>query len=87
MKTVEFIVKEFPDGRLMLLIEFKEGKNFRIQRRQNAMRYTWCAHEDDLKMAVKIYEAVDRFNKEFKKRLDERRKALKRNFDSKPFYT
>lgn len=87
MKTVEFVVKEFPDGRLMLLIEFKEGKNFRIHKRQYETFYTWCAHEDDLRMALKIYQAVNRFNMEFKKKLNERREVMKRGLDLKPFYT
>lgn len=86
MNTVEFLVKEFPDGRLMFLIQFEDGKNFRAHRKGNKTKYTWCAHEDDLEMANKIYKAVDRFNKEFIKKQNERR-DLKKNSDLKPFYT
>jgi len=79
MKTVDFLIEEFPDGRLMLLLVFRDGKNFRAHRKGNTTYYTWCAHEDDLNMALKIYEAVNRFNSELKKKLNEKQ-ALDRGF-------
>lgn len=87
MKTVEFLVKEFPDGRLMSVIIFRGGKNFRIHRNGNDTYYSWCYHEDDLRMALKIYQAVNRFNMEFKKKMTERREALNTGVVPKPFYT
>ena len=65
MITADFLIKEFPDGRLMILLGFEDGKNFRVHRKGNVTRYTWCPHEDDLKIAVKIYNAVNRFNTKF----------------------
>jgi len=86
MKSVEFLVDEFPDGRLMLLIVFREGKNFRIHRKNGETYYTWCGHDADFKMAVKIYQAVDRFNRDLRKKQD-RRQDLKKISDQKSFYT
>lgn len=62
MITVDFLIKEFPDGDLMLLLGFREGRNFRVHKKGNTTYYTWCAHEDDLRMALKSYRAVNRFN-------------------------
>ena len=76
MITVDFLIKEFPDGRLMVLLGFRDGKNFRVHRKGNNTYYTWCPHEDDLIMALKIYTAANGFNGKFKKKLD-----------LKPFYT
>ena len=87
MITVDFLIKEFPDGRLMFLIRFREGKNFRIHETENGMYYTWCPHEDDLKTSIKIYQASNTFNIDFLKKLNERREAIKRGLDFKPFYT
>jgi len=92
MNTVEFLVKEYPDGRLMLLIIFREGKNFRIHRNNGETYYTWCPHEADVKMTNKLYEALDRNNKEFKKKQgvaheQEERRDLKKDSDLKLFYT
>ena len=86
MKTVEFVIKEFPDGRLMLLIQFEKGKNFRVHRKGTTTFYTWCPHEDDLKFVNKLYNALDKDNKEFKKKQNERRESGKSQ-DPKPFYT
>ena len=85
MTSVDFLIKEFPDGRLMLLIVFRDGKNFRVHRKGNTTYYTWCAHEDDLYMALKAYEAVNRFNSTFKKKLDEKQ-VFEKNSKLKPFY-
>lgn len=82
METVEFLVKEFSDKRLMLLIVFKEGKNFRIHRRNGETYYTWCPHEYTLKFAKRLYETLDNDNKKSLKR-----RGLKKDSGSKPFYT
>ena len=85
MITVDFLIREFPDGRLMLLLGFREGKNFRAHRKGNTIYYTWCPHEDDLKTAGKIYEATNSFNSKLIKKEQERR-DLKKGSDSKLFY-
>lgn len=87
MTTLDFILKEFPDGRLMSLIIFREGKNFRIHKGKDGTYYSWCYHEDDLNMALKVYRAVSRFNTELFKKLNEGQKAIKKSFNLKRFYT
>lgn len=86
MKSVEFLIGEFKDGRLMFLFLFKDGPNFRIHREANLTYYTWCPTDDDLKAALKIYEAVNRFNLEFKRKKINGRRAEeehKRSLDVK----
>lgn len=86
MKTVEFVIRKFKDGRLMLLFLFRDSKNFRIHREGNITYYTWCPSEEDLSMAGRIYKAVDLFNNLSRKKLNERQ-AVKQVLDLKPFYT
>jgi len=86
MKTVEFVIGEFKDGRLMFLLLFRDRKNFRIYRQGNITYYTWCPTEEDLSMAGRIYKAVDLFNSLSRKKLNERQ-AVKQVLDLKPFYT
>jgi hypothetical protein len=92
MTTVEFHIDEFPDGRLMLLIVFREGKNFRINRKNGETYYTWCPYEHDLKFANRLYDTFNNDNKKFKKTESERRasekaQTSKKGSYQKPFYT
>ncbi len=85
MKTTEFVIRKFQDGRLMLLFLFRDSKNFRIHRDGNMTYYTWCPSEEDLKMASRVYRAVNLSNVFSRRKLNETEAG--QHLDLKTFYT